>query len=291
MSRNSRELAQIAAAEAMKARKRAQCSLHLPLNVFDLCERLGVSVFFQDIPSMEGIYIPEAQPRPAIVVSSLRPAGRKAMTCGHEFGHHVFKHGTQWDELIEDASESGRFDPDEFQADVFSACLQMPKIAVTHALASRKLDPENCRPEDVFAVSTYFGISFGAFVTHLERTLNLIGTARASELGARKPKDLREALLGEPCPQNLFVVDLGWEGRAVDVEVGDSVLLPSNVVLEGGSIQVESATNGRTVICATAPGIARVCHSSGWSAFVRVMRKNYVGRAPFRFDEEADDGV
>ncbi len=151
MSRNSRELALIAAAQAMKSRKRAQCSLHLPLNVFDLCERLGVSVFFQDIPSMEGIY-------------------------------HVFKHGTQWDELIEDASEPGRFDPDEFQADVFSACLQMPKIAVTHALASRKLNPGKCRPEDVFAVSTYFGISFGAFVTHLERTLNLIGTPTKSDV-------------------------------------------------------------------------------------------------------------
>lgn len=240
---------------------------------------------------MEGIYMPDAQPRPAIVVSSLRPAGRKAMTCGHELGHHVFKHGKQWDELIEDRSESRKFEPDEFQVDVFSACLQMPKVAVSHALSNRSLDPEQCRAEDIFALSTLFGVSYGAFVTHLERTLNLIGTTRAAELAARKPKDLREALLGEPCPQNLFVVDLGWNERAVDVEVGDSLLLPTNMMLEGDSAQVQVATNSRTVISATAPGIARVSHSSGWSAFIRVMRKDYVGRAPFRFDEEVDDDV
>src|SRR5260221_160696 len=106
MSRNRRELAQIAVAQAMRVRKQLNCSLQSPLNVFDSCERLGVSVFFHDIPSMEGIYMPDAQPRPVIVVSSLRPGGRKAITCGHEFGHHVFKHGKQWDELIEERSES-----------------------------------------------------------------------------------------------------------------------------------------------------------------------------------------
>jgi len=275
----------------MRTRKQAQCGLQTPVNVFDLCERLGVSVFFQNIPSMEGIYMPDAQPQPAIVVSSLRPAGRKAMTCGHELGHHKFKHGRQWDELIEERNESRKFDPDEFLVDVFSACLQMPKNAVCRALTSRNLDPEKCRAEDVFSLSTYFGVSYIAFVTHLERTLNLIGMKRASELAAQKPKDLREALLGEPCPQNLVVVDLGWEERAIDVETGDSLLLPAGVVLEGNRVQVQASTISRIVISAMTPGIARVSHPSGWSAYIRVMRKDYVGRAPFRFDEETDDDI
>ncbi|MGA2031213.1 MAG: ImmA/IrrE family metallo-endopeptidase [Thermoguttaceae bacterium] len=153
----------------MKVRKHAKCDLRSPLNVFDVCERLGISVFFQDVPSMEGIYMPDARPRPAIIVSSLRPLGRRAMTCGHELGHHVFKHGKQWDELIEERSHSRRFEPDEFQADLFSACLQMPKTAVCHAMANRKLDPDQCAAEDIFALSTLFGVSYSAFVTHLER--------------------------------------------------------------------------------------------------------------------------
>ena len=291
MGRDRKELAQIAVARALKVRKEADCGLRSPLNVFDLCERLGVSVFFQDISSMEGIYMPDAQPRPAIILSSLRPQGRKAMNCGHELGHHVFGHGWQWDELIEERSESRKFDPSEFQADLFSAFLHMPKTAVSHALASRNLNPEHCCAEDIFALSTYFGVSYGGFVTHLERSLNLIGKKRASALAARTPKHIREALLGEPCPQNLIAVDLGWEEQAADVEVGDSLLFPFSVVLEGNCAQVSCATSSRTVISATAPGIARVSHSSGWSIFIRVMRKDYVGRARFRFDEEIGNDV
>jgi Zn-dependent peptidase ImmA (M78 family) len=289
MSRGRREIAQIAVSKAMTVRKQAKCDLHSPLNVFDVCESLGVSVFFQAVPSMEGIYVPDARPRPAIVVSSLRPLGRKAMTCGHELGHHIFKHGRQWDELVEERSQSRRSDPNEFQADLFSACLQMPKTAVCHAMTNRKLNPARCPAEDIFALSTFFGVSYAAFVTHLERTLNLIEMQRASQLIDRKPKEIRQALLGEPCPQNLFVLDFYWKDRAVDAEVGDSLLLPPRIVLEGNSVQLEATTRSHTVARASQPGISRVSHSSGWSTFVRVMRKDYVGRAPFRFDEEVAD--
>jgi len=290
MSGNRKDLAQEAAARAMKIRAQASFSLRSPINVFDLCERIGVSVFFQDIPSMEGIYMPDAVPRPAIIVSSLRPAGRKAITCGHELGHHAFGHGRQWDELIEERSQSRSFDPDEFQADVFSSILQMPRSAVSHALSQRHLDPERCRPEEIFALSTFFGVSYGAFITHLERTLNLIGMKRASELSSQKPKEIRASLLGELCPQELIVIDLAWQDRTADVEVGDSLILPAGAKVEGRCVKVISEDGNWTVAIASTPGIARAIHSSPWSTFIRVYRKNYVGRALFRFDEEVDDG-
>lgn len=289
MSGNRKDLAQEAAARAMKTRAQASFSLRSPINVFDLCERIGVSVFFQDIPSMEGIYMPDAVPRSAIIISSMRPAGRKAITCGHELGHHVFGHGRQWDELIEERSQSRSFDPDEFQADIFSSILQMPKSAVSYALTQRQLDPDACGPEDIFALSTFFGVSYGAFITHLERTLNLIGMKRASELTSLKPKDIRASLLGESCPQDLVVMDLAWQDRTADVEVGDSLILPVGVKLEGRSVEITSAESNRTIATAKAPGIARVIKSSSWSTFIRVSRKNYVGRALFRFDEEVDN--
>jgi Zn-dependent peptidase ImmA (M78 family) len=261
MSQNRRDLAQVAVAEALRVRKKTNCSLSQPINVFDLCERLGVAVFFQDIPSMEGIYMPDARPRPAIVVSSLRPAGRKAMTCGHELGHHVFKHGKQWDELIEDRTQSRKFEPEEYQVDLFSAYLQMPKTAVAHAMAIRKLDPDKCSAEDFFALSTLFGVSYSAFVTHMEQTINLIGMKRAADLLNAKPKDLRASLLGIECTHNLLVVDLHWADRAIDAEVGDSILLPSAVNLEGGSAEVRSTNNTRTVVTALSPGIASVSNA------------------------------
>jgi hypothetical protein len=289
MSLSRKQLAQTAITAAMRARKKANVDLHALINVFDFAERYGVSVFFQDIPSMEGVYQADAKPRPAIVVSALRPAGRKAMTCGHELGHHVFNHGTQWDELVDSRSQARRFDPDEFLVDVFSAFLQMPKLAVSHELAKRSIDVASCLPEEVYALSTLFGVSYGGLVTHLEKSLGLIDMKRASDLSKFAPKHLREMILGGPCPQNLVIVDRYWQDKAVDVEVGDYVVLPTKVAIEGNSTSVEEQAASRTLVTGVAPGISRAADGEGWSTYIRVARKDYVGRAPYRFDEEVDD--
>lgn len=289
MNQSRKQLAQLAVATAMKTRKQANISLHSLINIFDFSERLGVSVRFSDIPSMEGVYQADARPQPTIIVSSLRPAGRKALTCGHELGHHVFKHGTQWDELVDNRTQTRRFEPEEFLVDVFSAAVQMPKMAVSHELSKRSLDPKTCCAEQIYALSSLFGVSYGGFVTHMERSLGLIDMGRASELTKQQPKHLREALLGKPCPHNLIVVDTHWQEKSADLEVGDSVLLPANIELEGAVAEVTEQSAVRTVLTAISPGICKVSTPDGWASFVRITRKDYVGRAPFRFDEETDD--
>ena len=289
MTSNRKTLALEAISQALKVRKRAKCDPKSPVSVFDLCETLGVSVLLQDIPSMEGFYMPEASPRPTIILSSLRPSGRRAITCGHEFGHHEFKHGKRWDELKEERTQSRRFEPEEFLADLFSAYLQMPKTAVEFAFRSRGLNPESCLAIHIYALSTYFGVSYEAFVTHLERTLSLVTMRRAAELLAHAPKDLRHQLLGDACPQNLIVAESNWLGRAIDVEVGDTVLLPRETSTEGNCIEIGSGTSQQTEVTATAAGIGKVSDSTGWCSFVRVMPKGFVGRAVFRHDEELGD--
>lgn len=289
MSQNRKQLAQQAIAQAMKTRREAGMAVQAPINIFDFAEKMGVTVRFADIPSMEGVYQADAKPLPTIIISSLRPSGRKALTCGHELGHHVFGHGTQWDELVENRTQARRFEPEEFLVDVFSAALQMPKLAVNHELSKRSLDPKTCRPEDVYAISTLFGVSYGGFVTHMERTLGIIDMGRASELSKHQPKHLRESLFGKPCPQNLVVVDSYWEDKCADIEVGDSVLVPPNATLEGIAAEISEQTDSRTVITAVASGICKVSTPDGWATFIRISRKNYVGRAPYRFDEETED--
>lgn len=289
MNQSRKQLAQQAISQAMKTRREAGYALHSLINIFDFTEKRGVSVRFSDIPSMEGVYQADAKPHPTIIISSLRPAGRKALTCGHELGHHVFGHGTQWDELVDDRTQSRRFEPEEFLVDVFSAAIQMPKLAVSRELSKRSLDPKTCRPEEIYALSTLFGVSYGGFVTHMERTLGLISMGRASELAKCQPKHLRESLLGKPCPQNLIVVDRHWQEKSADLEIGDSVLLPANTRLEGATAEITEETEYRTVVTAVAPGICKVSTPDDWASFVRIARKGYVGRAPYRFDEEIDD--
>jgi len=289
MHQSRKELARLAIATAMKIRKQAGVSLHSLINIFDFSERFGVSVFFHDIPSMEGVYQADATPQPAIIVSSLRPAGRKALTCGHELGHHIFKHGTQWDELMDSRTQARRFEPVEFLVDVFSAAVQMPKLAVTHEFAKRSLDPTLSSAEDIYALSTLFGVSYSGFVTHMERSLGIINMRRASELTKQQPKQLRESLLGEACPQNLVIVDEHWQDKTIDIEVGDLILLPADTELEGTNAEVTESSARRTLIAAMTPGICRVSSASDWASFVRISRKDYVGRAPYRFDEEIED--
>ena len=53
MTSNRKQLALEAISQALKVRKRVKCDPKYSLNVYDLCESLGVSVLLQDIPSME----------------------------------------------------------------------------------------------------------------------------------------------------------------------------------------------------------------------------------------------
>lgn len=96
---NRKAIARKAFLKALQLRYREGYGLESALSVFDLAHRLGVEVRFLNIPSMEEMYY-NASP-PYIIISSLRPVGRRAFTCAHELGHHIFGDGTHIDELAE----------------------------------------------------------------------------------------------------------------------------------------------------------------------------------------------
>src|SRR5438128_1030000 len=131
-----RRLALQAARNACEVRSGARIPLDEPCCAYDLAEKAGVEIRFADLPSMEGVYYPA---KPAILVSSLRPQGRQAFTCAHEFAHHIYGHGEQFDELVEDRGTRHRYDPKEFEADCFAAALLMPKTAVLKGLSTRSI--------------------------------------------------------------------------------------------------------------------------------------------------------
>lgn len=281
-------LARMAMAKALQIRKRGGAELWEAVCIFDLAEHLGVDVRFIDIPSMEGAYCVAAHP--TIIVSSLRPAGRQAFTGAHELGHHVFGHGDQYDELVDARRDDTYSDPNEFIADCFAGALLMPKLAIDRAFAARGLDPQTCRPESVYSVASYLGVGYATLICHMQRVLRTLGNMRAEELLRHSPQSLRSTLLGQDCHEHLVVADLQWGGRAIDVQESDLILLPPNVALEGNSAVLVERLSSGTIVRAAQPGIGRACvHESTWAAFVRVTRKNYVGRAKYRFQEEVVD--
>ena len=267
---------QAIARQAMTAALRTRLSLGYGLNhavcVFDLAEKLGVEVRFLDLPSMEGMYTSASMP--TIIISSLRPPGRRAFTCAHELGHHNRGDAVEIDEFVEQWDKP-RFDTKEFAADCFAGALLMPKLAVSKAFASRGWRIEECTPQQAFMVAGYFGVGYTTLIHHA-----LLKTS---------PRKAQSLLVGWQTPQKVAVLDAHWTGRTVEVEVGDLILVRGGAQSEGSCIEPSSGVEHGRLFRAVRPGIGRLEAGLAWSIFVRVARRDYVGRAMYRHWEEAGD--
>lgn len=281
-----RLMAREATAAALRTRRSAGYSLDQPVCVYDLADRLGVEVRFLDLPSMEGMY--SSDPSPTIIVSSLRPAGRRAFTCAHELGHHSRRDGVQVDELVGQWDQP-RFDPREFMADCFAGALLMPKLAVSKAFAVRGWRIEECAPEQVFMVAGYFGVGYTTLVHHLRSAFRAITDTQARALLRIRPRKAQSLLVGWDTQHTIRVVDAHWTSRAVDVEVGDLILLRGDGRSEGTCVEPYASLENGKLFRATTPGIGRLNGCDSWSTFVRVSRRQYAGRALFRHWEECGD--
>jgi Zn-dependent peptidase ImmA (M78 family) len=286
------ELSRQALKAASNVRIAAKLAATSPLCVYDLIQqhfRDEIELRFQALPSLEGMYSKTATGS-VIIVSSLRPSGRRRFTAGHELGHHVFGHGTRLDELVAE-DRAGAFSPEEYLADCFSAFLQMPKLAVLKAFKSRGLDISQPSPLDVYRVASFFGVGYTSLLTHLAVTLGILRSDAARQLAKASPKAIRTEVLGMDWDGELHLVDARWDsGRAIDLMVGDAVLLPAGARVEGERLAaLTMKRHDGELFEAVSPGIGRLEHACGWSAYVRVERREYAGRALFRHEEECDD--
>ena len=281
-------LAKDALLKSCRVRREAGLGLHEPICAFDLAQDMGVEVWFTDISSMEGTY--SRKPRPTILVSSLRPPGRRAFTCGHELGHHVYGHGSRVDQLVVEGL--GRHpNEEEFLVDCFSGFLLMPRRAVNRAFQERGFSPSTPTPRQVYIASGWLGVGYDTLVTHMQASLGLIGEEHAATLRRTSPKSIKSRLIGEDRPGNVVVADSAWADRSVDVEVGDLILATAGVGAEGAVVEVHRDLIGERLLKATAPGVGRLVDPlTSWASFVRVSRRDYVGRNIYRHQEpDADD--
>jgi hypothetical protein len=249
---------------------------------------LIIDVRFVDIPSMEGIYAAGTEPK--IILSCLRPQGRRNFTCAHEIGHHEFGHGQQFDEVVDHRSARRRIDPQEFSADCFAAYFLMPKVTVETGMSRRGFRYESITAWQAYAMSSWLGVGYQAFVNHLTYGLRVLGRMQTANLLKSTPLSIRSSLVGERLAENLHIVDGAWSGRPVDCEVGDYLLLPSGTLIEGVIFAATRKVEAGDLVQVTQPGVGRV--SQGWplwAVFVRVSRKDYIGRSKYRFEEEVEE--
>lgn len=282
---NRQAIARQAVAEALRTRQRLGYGLQNAVCVYDLAERLEIEVRFVELPSMEGMYYKTCQPY--IIISSLRPAGRRAYTCAHEIGHHARGDGMRVDELT-GGGRSSHFDVREFAADCFASALLMPKTAVQHAFSLRGWGVHESTPGQIYLISNYFGVGYQTLVHHLHSGLLLLSRPHAERL-LRTPRSQAQALaLGMQVPETALIVDRHWEGRPVDVEQGDLLFIEGQARTEGPCVEYVERSNHGTWVRARQPGIGTVEDGSGRTVFVRVARRGFVGRTLYRHLEEAE---
>jgi Zn-dependent peptidase ImmA (M78 family) len=278
---------------ALEMRRRAGVARMTPVCVYDLAEQLGIEVKFRPEKSLEGMYIKGAETeRPVILISTHRPPGRQCFTCAHELGHHSLDHGTRVDDYVEGQPACARRDPNESMADLFAASLLMPIAVVRQAFHARGWDPAKCTAVQAYTVAGYLGVGYEAIIHQMRWTLDLLPAQHADMLIKMTPKEIRLAFLGQDTPNQIIVVDRAWVDRAVDIQVGDLVLLPAATRLEGASVEVVGGRPSGLILTARKPGVSRVeATDQDWAAFVRVQRHEYIGRSIFRHREDPDENV
>ncbi|MCG3121876.1 MAG: hypothetical protein GIKADHBN_00248 [Phycisphaerales bacterium] len=238
MTATRTNLAREALEKSVEIREEFGYGFRSPLCIYELCDRARVKVQFVDEVSMEGVYA--ALAKPTILVSSLRPLSRRAFTCAHEFGHHVFGHGSTIDELQDEAAE-GAFQPNEFLVNAFAGFLLMPSQGVKRAFSSRSVDAATATPEQIYAVACAFGVGYETLIGHLQYSLKSIAAPRADLLRKAKLPQIRERILGTPTKDPLVIADRHHAIGTLDAEVGTLVLLPKGTVTDSDQIELVSS--------------------------------------------------
>lgn len=274
---------------ALRVRRQLGIDVRSPLCAFDVAEALGIEVWFQAHPSIEGMYCQSNPPR--IVVTSLRPMPRRRMTCAHEIGHHVFAHGTRIDELlIEGPAANERDDPQEVLADAFGAELLAPKLAVLNAFVQRQWEARRCSPREVYIAAGVLGVGYSTLITHMTWFLKIIRPEHAADLLKTTKAAIREELMGIPTRANVLVVDEHWPSRPIDLEVGDILVSTTRVAATGSALAPRKRTALGQCFEANRPGLAQLASdATNRSHFVRVSRREYVGWSKYRHLEDPDD--
>ncbi len=272
---------------SIAARLKAGIDLKIPTCIYGLCDAHGVVVRFNDI-NMEGMY--DRHPKPRIHVSALRPLARRAFTCAHELGHHIFGHGSTIDELRDDASNSAYRPPNEVIADAFAAFVLMPTLGLREAFQKRGLDPNKATAMDMYAVACNFGVGQSTLVNHLAHGIGMINPVQRGLLGRITPKMIRTELLGEAVPESLTLADQHWNSPTLDAEEGALLLLPPGVVVDTGVLMPERDLPSGRLFRAMKSAITRVViPGTTWATFVRIAPRQYVGLAHYRHLEDTKD--
>lgn len=201
------------------------------VDVFGLCERVGLWLAFQPLGRLLGAFIPEGVG--GVLITTERPVAVQRYTAAHELGHWRLGHAKT--QALDSENEILGTTPDnesEHLAQIFAAALLMPPPLVFGTL-SRLGVGDDISAVDAYTVARESGVSYEAAVRQLAN-FELIDYRRLVDLLATPPLEVKTKIgLGRrPVSGNADVwpVDEDWHGHQLSVRIDDEVvlLLPEN---------------------------------------------------------------
>jgi IrrE N-terminal-like domain len=199
------------------------------IDVFKICEDLGLWLAFLPMDNLLGAFIPEGAG--GVLITTQRPIPIQRYTAAHEIGHWRLDHGNALDseEFVLGATHVER----EQLAQIFAASLLMPPPLILETLKRLGVQGTDIQPRHAYEVAREAGVSYEAAVRQLAH-LELITPETASDFRFARPIAIKAEIAFGRRPvsghADVWPVDEGWDDHVLSVRLEDEVLisLPEN---------------------------------------------------------------
>ena len=190
--------AKIIIESAVAARRTLQAhgvDLTRRINVFELLAAEGLVVAFRPLPRLAGAYLPDAGPKPGVMINSNHPVSKQRYTAAHELGHHRLGHGESLDAETGFGSADNARPADEVAAEAFAGHLLLPRQLLR--AAESQLGADVHTEEGCYRIAVFAGASFLAVATQA-LVYKMLDRAEYEHLAAVVPAKVKRRLAGEP---------------------------------------------------------------------------------------------
>ena len=200
------------------------------IDVFSLCEQLGLWLAFLPLDGLLGSYLPEGSG--GALITTQRPISIQRYTAAHELGHWRLHHSRGPSLDTEEQVLGDTQDESEQLAQIFAASLLMPPPLVFGTL-KRLGAQRDVSPVDAYTVAREAGVSYEAAVRQLAN-LDAISGFTANELLRIRPLKIKTEIGRGQRPvvgtADVWPVDEQWHGQRLRVHTDDEVVisLPEN---------------------------------------------------------------
>jgi hypothetical protein len=200
------------------------------IDVFDLCERLGLWLAFVPLDNVLGAFLPDGSG--GVMITTQRPLTVQRYTAGHELGHWRMDHGPTADEHAEVFGTNSA--EREQLAQIFAGALLMPPPLVFSILEWVRPDSNApLTPRDCYLLAREVGVSYEAALWQLVN-LEVLTRTQANTLFQTRPLAIKTELAYGRRPVNgwadVWPVDEAWDDEILNLRIEDEAVisLPEN---------------------------------------------------------------